>query len=118
MIGTAHMGSGLSPSSLCVEAAKTIQELVQAFSRLYTLRRAPAFLSHILTTTCIVLLTISRDREVPTTASTSSQMGLMPEDFSASISYAIGSLAEMAVYHKGAQQELLTIQQLVRDIST
>lgn len=111
VMDTDSLGSDLAPRSLCAEAAKTIQELSQAFSRLYTLRRAPAFLSHILTTACRALLTIARRKEAL------ASMSSMPESFSASISRAIGSLAEMAIFHEGAQKELLAIQKLVRDVA-
>ena len=118
VVGNEDMGTGLAPRSLCTEAAKTIQELAQAFSRLYTLRRAPAFSSHILAVACTALITIARDTALPITAFTTRRRpGLMPESFSMSISHAIGSLAEMAIFHKGAQQELAAIQQLVRDVS-
>lgn len=117
VVGIDDAGLGLSTRSLCAEAAKSIQELVQAFSRLYTLRRAPAFASHILMTACTALITLARDTAFPISTFTSKPSGLIPESFSMAISHAIGSLAEMAIFHKGAQQELMTVQQLVRDVS-
>lgn len=117
LVGSELLGSGLSPRSLCTDAAKAIQKLAQTFSRLYTLRRTPAFTSHILTTACIALITIAGENDRPTVPSTGVTASGMRESLSVSISHAIGSLSEMAIFQKGAKEELVTIHRLMRHIS-
>lgn len=109
-----RVGTHLSPRHLCSEAANSIQKLIQTFSRLYTLRRVPAFASHILTTACIALITMARSDAGPNhKAFLSADMALVPENFPICISHAMTSLAEIAVSQRGAHRDLIRVQYMV-----
>ncbi len=47
--------SDISPREICFEAAKNISTLLRSYSQLYTLRRTPSFLPHLLASTILSL---------------------------------------------------------------
>ena len=101
------------PGHLCWEVATAIQRLTKTFSQLFTLRRAPAFVSHMLGTACCALITMSRSSTDNSNAMVPVTTGAAPDDFPLVVSYSIESLAEMAKTQRGAQQELAKVEHLI-----
>jgi hypothetical protein len=58
----ALLGSTVNPKSICMEAADNINSLLNAYRRLYGLRRTPSFVPHISLASSIVRLATSEDR--------------------------------------------------------
>lgn len=117
LLAMEQVGPQLSPRHICYEAADAIQQLVKTFSQLYTLRRIPAFASHILSTACIALITMARSHTGPRRASALElDATAICESLPSGISNAIASLTEIAASQRGAQRDLIRVQYLVHVI--
>ena len=103
----------LAPRRICWEAAIAIEELAMTFAQLYTLRRMPAFASHILTTACVALISMTRSNAEKPTAPAPATTSSILERLPLAISNAVESLAEIAMSQKGAQRELAKVQYLI-----
>ncbi|KAH8719850.1 Nitrogen assimilation transcription factor nit-4 [Beauveria bassiana] len=95
------LGSGILPLEICFQAADAMQRLVGSYSKLYTLRRTPAFMpffSFASATICLATSTMVMELD-------HGKVSVSPTpDVNESLRLSIAHLEEMAPYHSFAEQ--------------
>lgn len=108
------VGSKVSPSDVCHQAADAIQGLLKSFSQLYTLRRAPS-----LTTSLILASAISHlDIRVIASHCAMNESDIKDTNHHTyeEIFQDISNLTEMSTSHHSAQQSLGLLGHLARSL--
>ncbi len=115
------IGSKVSPREVCSQAADAIQVLLKSYSKLYTLRRTPAFVPYFVLASTIMHLVIGATKASSDLSGTMfTDVDVMGESakvnprVSGFLAQAIADLAEMAPYHHFAEQALNILRSVAK----